>query len=936
MQWQPQEEPLRQLSGYLADSIGPDPERRTRAGEMLQQAKNSPDICNYLCHILVNPTPPPNVDVNLYPGARSAAGILLKNHLREVWKKLTPDVQTYIKQSVIVGLADSNNQIRSLTGTLIAEVLRNAGLMEWPDVLSTLIGLIDGSHGGKEVPLQAREGAMSCLAKICEDNRKSLDHSYNGERPLNFLIPKLLSYTENPSEKIRAYALGAINIFISSKPAAIVDNIDNLLNALTRLASDPSDEVKKSVCRSMVQIVDVRPDKIRPSLGPIIDYMLSQQNNRENEALALEAAEFWLTLGEHDVLQKELGPFLPKIIPTLLNSMVYSEDDIAELGGQGDDADDEDKTEDLKPVFAKAKSRMMNGAPGETPEGQTEQVKMGDDDDLSEGEIEDDDFFGDVNPEDKWNLRKCSAAALDVLANVYHDTIFQIILPYLEKNLQHTEWSYQEAAVLALGAVADGCWDTVTPHLPKLIPYLLTLLNSEEPLVRQITCWTLGRYAKWAVSSKDPEFRRQYFERIIAGLLGKMLDGNKKVQEAGASAFASLEEQAQKELTPYLMPILNQFMIAFSKYKDRNMYILYDCIQTLAEHVGPAIAAQPANETLMRPLIRRYESVGDENRELFPLLECLSFVAQAMGEKFHPYAHPIFFRCLRLIHTNLEQAVRYAQNPELDEPNKDYLITSLDLLSAIIQALHSQSLHLVSHARPAFFQMLGICLQDANNEVKQSAYALLGDCAIYVYSELDPVVPQIMGVLIEELDLSKIDEDEEPDTAYSVINNACWSCGEISLQKARHQEAGMAPYVDRLFTRLLAVVQTPDIPASLTENAAIALGRLSLGCHNELHPHLATFAEPFLHTLARVQETDEKDTAFCGLAMITIANPQGMEECLDLLFGAIAKYGNVSKELHALFQRIIDIYKGMIADWPGFINGLSAVNQEKLRNNYSV
>ncbi|KAK6353012.1 hypothetical protein TWF696_005003 [Orbilia brochopaga] len=931
MQWQPQEESLRQLAGFLNDSVGADADRRKRAGEMLQQAKGSPDICNYLCYILVTPTPPAGCLPSQYITIRSSAAILLKNHLKESWAKLSPDAQNYIKQVIIQGLTDENAQIRSLTGSLIAEVLRYAGLMQWPDILASLIGLIDGrDSNGNSVSVGAQEGAMGCLAKICEDNKKSLDANYNGERPLNFLIPKLLSFTSSSSDKIRAYALGSINVFVASKPAAIIENIDTVLNTLTQLSQDPSDEVRRNVCRSLVQFVEVRPDKIRPSLPAIIDYMLEQQH-KDDEQLAIEAAEFWLSIAEHDSLQKDIGPYLPKIIPTLLNSMVYSEEDMIRLGGQGDDADVEDKAEDIQPIFAKSKPRMANGENSEGTEGQNNnQVQMGDDD-LSEGEIDDDEFFATLSPEDNWNLRKCSAAALDVLANVYHDTIFQIILPHLEKNIGHTEWQFREVAVLALGAVAEGCWDTVTPHLPKLIPYLLSLLNDSEPLVRQITCWTLSRYSRWAGLSQDPAIRQAYFEPMMDGLLKKMLDGNKKVQEAGASAFAYLEEQVGREVTPYLEPILRQFMTAFQRYKDRNMYILYDCIQTLAEHVGHAIAQRPAVDMLMPALIGRYRRVGDENRELFPLLECLSFVAQAMGTDFQPYAGPIFFRCLHLIHRNLEQSVQYAQNPDLEEPNKDYLITGLDLLSAIIQALQAQSLELVASARPGFFQMLGICLRDPNNEVKQSAYALLGDCAIYVFGELDPFIPQIMGILIEELDLSKISEEDEMETAYSVINNACWSCGEISLQKARHPGSGMTPYVERLFTRLLAVVQTPDIPASLTENAAIALGRLGLGCYDELAPHLATFAEPFLHTLARVQETDEKDTAFRGFALIIHSNPQAMEDCVDLLFSSIAKYNNPTTHLQELFQKLINKFK-----WPGLLSRLPPKEQEKLRTSYQV
>ena len=39
-------------------------------------------------------------------------------------------------------------------------------------------------------------------------------------------------------------------------------------------------------------------------------------------------------------------------------------------------------------------------------------------------------------------------------------------------------------------------------------------------------------------------------------LLRMVLDNNKRVQEAGCSAFATLEEDAGPELVPYLEPVL--------------------------------------------------------------------------------------------------------------------------------------------------------------------------------------------------------------------------------------------------------------------------------------------------------------------------------------------------------------------------------------------
>jgi hypothetical protein len=49
-----------------------------------------------------------------------------------------------------------------------------------------------------------------------------------------------------------------------------------------------------------------------------------------------------------------------------------------------------------------------------------------------------------------------------------------------------------------------------------------------------------------------------------------VLDGNKRVQEAACSAFATLEEEACTELVPYLGFILETLVFAFSKYQVKH------------------------------------------------------------------------------------------------------------------------------------------------------------------------------------------------------------------------------------------------------------------------------------------------------------------------------------------------------------------------------
>ncbi|KAI9646244.1 hypothetical protein NHQ30_005684 [Ciborinia camelliae] len=942
MAWQPEQEALRQLSGCLKDSLsGHDKNAQKQAEIMLSQAKSSPDINNYLTYLFSHSEVPSGLTYtqNEYFPIRSAAAVMLKNNIRSGYKSISPESLALIQSSVPLALQDKTPTIRNYAGNVITEIVSKGGILGWPQILPDLLALVGNTDG--TISPEAQEGAMAALSKICEDNRKMLDKEYQGQRPLTFIIPKLIDFAANEKPRIRTLALTSLNIFIPHKPQALLVSLDNLLNRLFQLASDPSNEVRRQVCRAFVQIVEIRPDKILPHISGLVDYMIAQQRKIDDEDLACDAAEFWLSVGEHDELWTALGPYLNKIIPVLLESMVYSEEDIAMLEGGGDDADIEDRAEDIKPKFAKNKAARMqaNGDNNGAANGSDYAKLAGmDDDDLDEGEIEDDDE--DEAPEDRWNLRKCSAAALDVFATDFNGPVFNTILPYLMTNLRHQEWPYREAAVLALGAVAEGCMSVVTPHLPDLVPYLISLLDDAEPLVRQITCWTLGRYSAWGAGLQDANARAQYFEPMMEGILTKMLDRNKRVQEAGASAFAHLEEKAGANLTPYCKPIIQQFVTCFEKYKDRNMFILYDCVQTLAEHVGQGLAQPELIDLLMPALIHRWHKVSDQSRELFPLLECLSYVATALAESFAPFASPVFSRCVTIIRQNLEEFMAAVNNPGLDTPDKDFLVTSLDLLSAIIQAVDDkQSAELVSRSQPQLFRLLVYCMEDPENDVRQSSYALLGDCAKYVFPQLQEFLPTLLPVLIRQLDLDSI-VDEQIESTFSVLNNACWSAGEVAIQ----YQKDMAPYVPKLSEKFLEILSNQMVPKSVNENAAIALGRMGLFNAEILSPHLATFSQPFLKALEGVDHTLEKATAFKGFLSIVMLNPQAMEKTLAQFITEIAKYRKDAEsgstwnaELQQAFQHVLDIYKGLIPDFNSFLSSnVSPAAITALRSTYNL
>lgn len=66
------------------------------------------------------------------------------------------------------------------------------------------------------------------------------------------------------------------------------------------------------------------------------------------------------------------------------------------------------------------------------------------DSNMSGGGESDDEDEGGADADDgslsDWNLRKCSAAALDVLANVFGADLLPVLFPILKETLFHEDW----------------------------------------------------------------------------------------------------------------------------------------------------------------------------------------------------------------------------------------------------------------------------------------------------------------------------------------------------------------------------------------------------------------------------------------------------------------------------------------------------------------
>eukprot|EP00879_Flechtneria_rotunda_P017533 GHRR01018382.1.p1 GENE.GHRR01018382.1~~GHRR01018382.1.p1 ORF type:complete len:732 (+),score=218.13 GHRR01018382.1:287-2482(+) len=720
--WQPQEAAYMQLCQLLSEFQKPGANQALIL-QQLEQAKHVPDFNNYLSFIF-------SKSDNLPMEVRQSAGLLLKNNLKQQYAGLSEDFRNYIKGDLLHVLSLPQRVLRHTAGSITTTIVGALGLAGWPELVVWWSGTLQNTADAAVL-----DGALDSLQKVVEDHPHLLDTQLvgaswgPGPAPVSgLLVTPLLGLLTAPAAAEAALAI--LNEMFGHMPAGLQAALPQYTEAVFKLATAESPGVRREVCIAFCQLVTVHPELLEAHLPQLIEYMIIS-NQDANESVALEAAEFWLAFCESELGIDLLQPVLNRLIPVLMKNMVFDEYD--EEVQAAEDAESRqgqpDSDKDIKPSHSKH-ARTRAGGDG-TAVGEDEDANDDDDEDVR-----------------KWNLRKCSAAALDMLSTHLGDEhILPLLLPIVQQRLLDPDWKVRESAILALGAVSEGCHMGLAPYLTDMVKMLIPVLQDPRPMVRMITCWCLSRYVQWVLippsddrqvdhrgqsSSVAPE-NEALFVAILLGLLGRVQDGNSYVQEAACSGLADLLEHASnvthgRLLLPRLQPLVETLSNAIATCGRRNLRIVLDAISTTCSVIGGRILSEypAAVQQLVVPVLNRWQSLGFMERDVVPIMESLTNIAASLGPAFEPYAPAVFEKAVVLLRA--QQEARKAQaadatSSHLYEP--DLHMAALDMLSGLADGLRASVEPLVT-ASPLPTLLPAACA-DASSDVRQSAFALLGD-----------------------------------------------------------------------------------------------------------------------------------------------------------------------------------------------------------------
>lgn len=298
-----------------------------------------------------------------------------------------------------------------------------------------------------------------------------------------------------------------------------------------------------------------------------------------------------------------------------------------------------------------------------------------------------------------------------------------------------------------------------------------------------------------------------------------------------------------------------------------------------------------------------------------------------LGVSFQQYAAPVFRRCMHIAqqqaHNKQQEAAGAAGAPEYDP---DFMVCALDVVSSLVEGLGTSMESLAEQAN--LRELVFLAAADESPEVRQSAFALMGDLAKACPSHLMPVLQRCF-----EACAALLQHEQLCDRFVRAGTNACWSIGELAL---RAPDEDMARFALPLLQCLAPVLSMRIMGGGkgMVENVGISLGRLALRCPEPLVPHLQGFVAPWCLALRRVRDGMEKEQAFSGLCALVQRNPMAALPAFVPLANAFSSWRTLNNEaLHRHMAEIVRGYKAHLPSetWQQAWGSLEPAVQEKLK-----
>ena len=878
--------------------------------KQFQEFSENPLFNNYLAYILANGGEyeingsqvnitehelPEGVPRETVLAVRQAAGLVLKNNLKNVWKLMSNNVKLFVVTSIMAAICDKSSVIQSVAASCLAIILQTTLRSDTDAIIGNLLKGLDGELNGT----MGIRGALLTFSRIAEDKPQVLMPC------LASIMKKVLLHVKSRDSEITSLALQIVNQYLLVLPKQYVADVDGFLRVVFSAANNANPQVRAKVCAAVVILMKAHPHALDSFLDDVIAFMLKACHD-DADLVQYEAIEFWPVFAALPHARHKLAPYMERVLTTLADGVVYSEEERVELEVEDEEAEEElEKEQDLHPrqFFAgeaahAGRAKMANLA----DEGKGSSAASDEEEDESE------EVFDDAQLQ--WSVRRASARALEKLASLYQCDILQLLLPLLRDRISSNKWYISESAILILGAVANDCYSGMLPHLPELIRFLASRLQDSRAPVRCISCWTLGRYSRFSI-------RHDILSaHVIQDITSCALDENRNVQKAALSALCDhVEEGRRQTLSAHLSTFVDMIRMAFRQYRKRNFSLLCDFVSTIASNANGLLGTGKYVEPLLTILLAKREQLANSERSLIPLLGCISDVVRASHFACHDFAPGIVKGCLQLIAASEVGNENGTVANAYDEEQADELAAcAFDQISAVTEALGLATEELVNQdLLETTYQGMG----DMRPDVRLGAIALAGELARINVPLVRAALKSYTARCVSSLDPERT----------RVANNAAWTLGEMILYSEKCGSDGrkdvgkavMGAGVDHL----VQILTSYKGSKALLQNTAVCVGKMAWVFPELLVERLTNIAQRWLEILRGMKHGSEKEKAFRGFCRLAKAKPGAIVDNFVSFCDLICSWWGMDQELGLEVKSIFEGLKRALGmNWGKLLQSL--------------
>jgi transportin-1 len=526
-----------------------------------------------------------------------------------------------------------------------------------------------------------------------------------------------------------------------------------------------------------------------------------------------------------------------------------------------------------------------------------------------------------------WTLRQCCAKFLDKISALFPEPVLDVIKPYLQDNMQNSEWNVKERSILALGAIANGCNSLLKQHLSALIPFLIRELQNPHKLVRAISLWTLSRFTKFIMIDNLSENANELFKDYLSETLKRFLDLEVIVQDAACTAFASMIQTEKGSLEPYLYDIFKIIVNVFELYQGTSLLTLYDIISVLTENYAEHFKNTELIGSLVNCIVKKwYKILNSEDREQYitPIVDMFCSILKVSQIKSE-YINDFLKDSLRLIEMSLNN---FNDSKEMD---KEVVIKCFDLVSTLCQT-NAESIKNHDN-KNKIIELIYRILDTGDNYLKHHIIILISEIANIDAELIKPRLDATMNYLIHNLELPLNKFNTLEVEKISVCNNSTWTLGLIAISL----QQDITRYIPSIMEGLVKLLSFTKLNRSLAQNISICIGRLSLIDPTTISEYLDNFIKQFCLSLRSVKNTKEKQDAYRGLSSAIMQNPGGIVKHFAFFCDAICQYDDSPIDIENIFQNLIYSYKSTLGEnWFQCIENFPEKLQRKMNLRFKV